>query len=1145
MSPPPPTAFKHLATQKFNQVFTGNASDKDTFTTFMDNFTRYIKVIEYSEKKEVPDVLKGNLLAQALRNPASQTVEGMLGYQEMYERLKLSYLPSAGGAVHEFYQIKMRPGEALTEFVVRFRSQVTKCVVSGNSLDQPSLINQFKLAVNDTYSRIGEEEYKTVDQIIDRAQRVEMNLRRREQLHGGNQVDRARISAVTSEESSLVAALRTLVQDNRGRPPPKSKPGDPNGAETRRCYRCNEQGHISNQCKISDDTVCALCGEKRHIAAACIKVCKWCKSKEHKSGSCPTRRKDNSGSGGSGGTGGSGGPGGSGGSNNNGNNNSTSNWNNSNNFNGSNSGRGNRYGRSGANKYAGGGGRNRNHAPDLPRARVASMRRSLPHSDNLDGNWYDGKPSITGKIASLRMRSKPGEKQPIAEVEIHGKKFLAIVDTGAELSLMRQSVQLWLDSKLSAPDFCAVAIGEKTALPVIGASKIPVDFRSAGKEIGFDVDFLVVPDTIFDNGVAMLLGEDVLYSSSIDNLFKVLTVRLLDDDKKIIDELQLPISTKRAMRDDAAHARQACAVLTRVEGAEVAEQWLKDYCSRTSMWNEFPLVDLRKVHLGRPGKSAGHIAAVKSLPTTTTTPMTLFPFLWECAPEVALEAEAQLAAILAEPLPSKATIVEITDGDESDPDADSDIDVEDERDRKLCKEKETKTPLIGKIVGSVGSGKISAKTPPSEKPLTSQQLVDEERKVREHIVKMATKVMEAREFKEGPAPKILMEPINPQPLPIKVKYKDDDSPFPALPSASQLAASTIRHMASISNSGSTINTSPPSILPLTAPLRESKHSPPLLTPPPLPTSTPSKPLLEFVAPPKPRALSSGSESVLRNASGFDATRPTPTPGDGKLVAPPKPSALLSGSDSVLRNATGFDAPIPPPNSKNVEPVAPPKPRALSSGSGSVLRITAPEFKATHSTPSVAPPKTSSLSSGSRSVLRSTPEFEATRPNPSPPTPLVPSTITQASATKRPLASSSSRSRWIPTVPTLSRTITKADIEKRVNAIQNTHPENKYGDSVPIPSQRSLNPSAPGCEPIAGMTAQPAKATTPPPPVDSKALPLVSRSGQAPKTATNAKQDSDPAKFVWGARCAPTDPLPGIGMIDPDRLVHVAGVGVSF
>ena len=38
----------------------------------------------------------------------------------------------------------------------------------------------------------------------------------------------------------------------------------------------------------------------------------------------------------------------------------------------------------------------------------------------------------------------------------------------------------------------------------------------------------------------------------------------------------------------------ACEALLQVDGAETAERWLGDYLGRKSLWNEFPLIDLRR-----------------------------------------------------------------------------------------------------------------------------------------------------------------------------------------------------------------------------------------------------------------------------------------------------------------------------------------------------------------------------------------------------------------------------------------------------------------------------------------------------------------------------------------------------------------------
>ena len=64
--------------------------------------------------------------------------------------------------------------------------------------------------------------------------------------------------------------------------------------------------------------------------------------------------------------------------------------------------------------------------------------------------------------------------------------------------------------------------------------------------------------------------------------------------------------------------------------------------------------------------------------------MTLFPFLWETAPKVALRAEAMLASVVARSKTSGAFVELVDDSD----DASSDVDVEEERDRKVESAKE-------------------------------------------------------------------------------------------------------------------------------------------------------------------------------------------------------------------------------------------------------------------------------------------------------------------------------------------------------------------------------------------------------------------------------------------------------------------------
>ena len=201
--------FEKYVTQEFSHTFAGTAEDKDTFATFLDYFWRHVKVAELVAEKSMPDYLKKHILAQALRSPASTVVEGLEYCDEMLAKLKLHYLPTAAGAAHDLYQLCMGPEEPLLDFVMPFRHQVTLCRLVGIVLEQGSLVDLFKVAVNDTYSRLGEHEFATLDDIIGRARMNEDNIQRRKRLHGG---DSTQAKALNLRGSLVMARNR---RDNR------------------------------------------------------------------------------------------------------------------------------------------------------------------------------------------------------------------------------------------------------------------------------------------------------------------------------------------------------------------------------------------------------------------------------------------------------------------------------------------------------------------------------------------------------------------------------------------------------------------------------------------------------------------------------------------------------------------------------------------------------------------------------------------------------------------------------------------------------------------------------------------------------------------------------------------------------------------
>ena len=199
---------------------------------------------------------------------------------------------------------------------------------------------------------------------------------------------------------------------------------------------------------------------------------------------------------------------------------------------------------------------------------------------------------VQNRIRQLNLRHGPGASQVAVQCNIGGKDVLAVVDTGAEVSLIRRSIVKELNIKMKDADYDLISLSN-IAMETHGVINTRVRFNEGKNEFNAQGLISVVPDAIFEPSIGALLGMDVLTSvgARIDVMKEELLLR------KSGKEMYKRLVTTRGIRSrDNAMAAVVTSVYRGI-GEKEAHTMVQDILSRDTTLLELPLIDVGIVNV--------------------------------------------------------------------------------------------------------------------------------------------------------------------------------------------------------------------------------------------------------------------------------------------------------------------------------------------------------------------------------------------------------------------------------------------------------------------------------------------------------------------------------------------------------------------
>ena len=170
--------------------------------------------------------------------------------------------------------------------------------------------------------------------------------------------------------------------------------------------------------------------------------------------------------------------------------------------------------------------------------------------------------------------------------------MLAIIDTGAEMSLLRKSIADDLRLTLKESKFDLMSLSNM-AIETFGEVDTRVEFAEGRKQIYAQAHFSVVPDVIFDTSIGALLGMDILkplkttialdpFTITLNNSHTTLTKSLVD---------------VRGIRTRDQTMAAVMAIMFKERSLSEIYNMVHDIIERRTELNEIPIIDSKIINV--------------------------------------------------------------------------------------------------------------------------------------------------------------------------------------------------------------------------------------------------------------------------------------------------------------------------------------------------------------------------------------------------------------------------------------------------------------------------------------------------------------------------------------------------------------------
>ena len=199
---------------------------------------------------------------------------------------------------------------------------------------------------------------------------------------------------------------------------------------------------------------------------------------------------------------------------------------------------------------------------------------------------------VYNKINTVNLTRSKGGSQVCAHCVVNGKTILAIIDTGAEMSLLRKSISDELKLTLKEAKFDLMSLSNM-AVETFGVVDTRAQFMDDKEIINAQAHFSVVPDVIFDPAIGALLGMDVLkpLRTIIDAEVDKITIK--HKNKTVVKDL-IQVRGIRS-RDETMAA--LVSILFREKRGEDVDDMVHRILSRTTTLVEIPILETKLVNV--------------------------------------------------------------------------------------------------------------------------------------------------------------------------------------------------------------------------------------------------------------------------------------------------------------------------------------------------------------------------------------------------------------------------------------------------------------------------------------------------------------------------------------------------------------------